>query len=378
METHCLFSLARHLLQSNHLSLLEAITMKSLGLTSLTAALAASVVTVSAGNCSANIGCKGEPVDTGVTPLREEADKKNILFGCGSINPNFLEDQQFGTVLAREFNSLSPENELKWTFIHPRKDYYAWGPVDTLIEFGRKHDMVIKGHGLISGENFFPDYLANVTDPDEFRQEMEDHITTVVQHYKGKIDRWDVVSEVMETMGGGLVPGGYYEVLGPSYIEDAFRFARAADPDAKLFFNENLVESIPAKRQEFYDLLVELLDKGVPIDGVALQMHVTEAPLVPGVIKEMYDLYGGLGLEVSIAEHDAHSTNATLQNQIYGEVIAEALDAGITDISFWGLTDKYLYTWVPGAKPTMFDENYRPKGTFYATHNSLAEFANRN
>ncbi|KAL2212367.1 glycoside hydrolase [Sarocladium strictum] len=219
--------------------------MKSLSITSLAALLSASIVTVSAGNCSVNIGCKGDPPGTGVTPLRVEAAKKDLLFGCGSINPNFLEDQQFGVILAREFGSLSPENELKWSESQPTKDYYAWRPLDRLIEFAEKHGLAVKGHGLLTGENFFPDYLLNVTDPDEMRHEIEDHITTVMRRYKGKMDR---------------------------------------------------------------------------------------------------------------------------------QVISEALDAGITDISFWGLTDKYLYTWVPGAKPTMFDENYRPKGAYYATHDALSNF----
>lgn len=102
-------------------------------------------------------------------------------------------------------------------------------------------------------------------------------------------------------------------------------------------------------------------------------MHITEVAVVPGVITEMVDSYEALGLEVAIAELDVHTLNNTLETEIYGAVIEEALDAGITDISFWGFTDKHAYTWVPGAKPLMFDENYKAKTEFDATHKALSD-----
>lgn len=142
----------------------------------------------------------------------------------------------------------------------------------------------------------------------------------------------------------------------------------------ELFINENLVESLPGKRKELYGIASELVADGVPIDGVALQMDITEVPVEPGVTTEIVDSYKALGLEVTIAEMDVHTLNAALQTQIYGDVIDEALHAGITDISFWGFTDKHAYTWVPGAKLLMFDENYNAKGPFYATDAALKDF----
>jgi GH35 family endo-1,4-beta-xylanase len=91
----------------------------------------------------------------------------------------------------------------------------------------------------------------------------------------------------------------------------------------------------------------------------------------------MVDSYKALGLETTIAELDVHTLNATLQTEIYGAVIREALDAGIIDISFWGFTGKHAYTWLPRAKPLMFGEYYRPKGAYYATHSALADFVNK-
>ncbi|KAI3579805.1 tomatinase [Fusarium oxysporum f. sp. albedinis] len=310
---------------------------------------------------------------TGTTSLREEAAKKNLLFGSGAINPSYLDDAQFRAALSEQFNSLSPENELKWNFFHQSPDHYDWHKLDRLVKFAEANNMAVKGHGLISG-CCNPDYVLNITSPAALRAAMTTHFEAVMHRYRGKMDRWDVVSEALKTNGSGLASNIFYDTLGPGYVEEAFRIARAADPDAKLFLNENLVEVLPKKRQELYEMVAQLVAKGVPIDGIALQMHITLQPLVPGVIREMVNSYKALGLEVTIAEMDVHTYNATQQTEIYGDVIKEALNSGITDISFWGFTDKHAYTWLPGAKPLMFNETYYPKGAFYATHSALANF----
>ncbi|CAG7919401.1 unnamed protein product [Penicillium olsonii] len=314
---------------------------------------------------------------TGTTSLRAEARKQDILIGSGAINPTYLNDSNFAAVLATQFNSLSPENEMKWSFINPSKGQYNWDTLDRLVSFAEDNNMVVKGHGLISG-CCNPDYLLNVTDRTALRAAMKTHFEALMHRYEGKMDRWDVVTEALKTQGGGLNNETFfYQVLGPNYIADAFHIAREASPDSKLFINENLVESLPGKRQELYNLVSKLVAKGVPIDGVALQMHITEVAPKPGVVTEMVKSYNELGLEVTIAEMDVHTLDNELETDIYGAVISEALDAGITDISFWGFTDKHAYTWIKGAKPLMFDQCYKPKSEFYATHAALINFVNR-
>jgi GH35 family endo-1,4-beta-xylanase len=310
---------------------------------------------------------------TGTTTLREEAHKKNITIGSGAINPTYLEDPVFAAVLAEQFNSLHPENEMKWSFINPTPGHYNWDPIDRLVDFANDHDMLVKGHGLISS-CCNPDFVVNITNPNALRAAMTTHFEAIMHRYEGRIGRWDVVTEALKTMGGGLNANDFSRQLGPGYINEAFRIARAASPGAKLYINENQVEVLPGKRQELEDLVSGLVADGVPIDGVALQMHITEVAPVPGVITDMVRFYKALGLQVEIAEMDVHTLNKTLETQIYGAVVKEALEAGITDINFWGFTDKHAYTWVPGAKPLMFDENYKPKGAFYATHSDLEEF----
>ena len=324
---------------------------------------------------------------SGDDSLRDWAERAGILIGSGAIKaststadgrpPNYLAEPEFREVLAEQFGSLSPENELKWSFVEPQEGVFDFAGLDRLVKFAKENDMAVKGHGLIS-RCCNPDYLlAKKTDIAKFRAAMVTHFTKIMHRYKGKMDRWDVVSEPLETLGGGLYHDDFYDALGPNYVAEAFRIAHAADPHAKLFINENLVEYLPEKRQELYDLVSGLVADGVPIDGVALQMHETLEGPPAGAITEIVNSYKALGLEVSIAELDVHTLDPVSQAQIYGDVVSEALAAGITDISFWGFTDKHLYTWLPGAKPLLFDENYNPKPAYFAVLDALRTFESR-
>ncbi|WP_416416337.1 endo-1,4-beta-xylanase [Paenarthrobacter aromaticivorans] len=325
--------------------------------------------------------------DEGIGSLREEAAKAGLIIGSGSIKgmtstadgrpPNYLSEPLFREVLAEQFNSLSPENDMKWQFVQPEEGVFDFDGLDRLAAFGKANNMQVKGHGLISS-CCNPDYLkAKINDPVAFRAAMVNHFNTIMKRYKGKMDRWDVVTEALETTGGGLQHNDFYNALGPGYIAEAFRIAHNADPRAKLFLNENLVESLPGKRQELYDQVSGLVADGVPINGVALQMHETIQGPPPGVITEMTNFFHGLGLEVSIAELDVHTLDPVSQAKIYGDIVTEALNAGITEISVWGFTDKHLYTWLPGAKPCMFDENYDPKPAYFAVLDALRNYVNK-
>lgn len=308
------------------------------------------------------------------TTLRQEAAQQGIIIGSGAINPDYLDEPQFAQVLADQFNSLSPENELKWQFNEPEQGVFDFSRLDKLVDFAQAHNMKMKGHGLISG-CCNPPWLEQITDPDQLKSAMTTHFGALMQRYSGKVDRWDVVTEPFSVFGGtGLEHNFFYNVLGPDYIADAFRIAHAADPHAKLFINESLVESYPAKQQELYDLVSGLVAQHVPISGVGLEMHETLAGPDPGVITDIVNSYKALGLETAITELDVHTYDPVSQAQIYGDIVTEALKAGVKDINTWGFTDEHAYTWLPGAKPLMFDENFNPKPAYYAVHDALHAF----
>jgi endo-1,4-beta-xylanase len=317
-----------------------------------------------------------QAADAAVLSLREKAAQSGIIIGSGAVNPDYLDDPEFAQILPQQFNSLSPENELKWSFVQPQQGVFDFTKLDRLVDFAEKHDMAVKGHGLISG-CCNPAWLEQIQDPAALQAALTTHFTTIMQRYAGKMDRWDVATEVFSTFGGtGLAQNYFYRVLGPDYLAKVFQIAHAANPDAKLFINESLVEYYPAKRQELYDLVSDLVARGVPIDGVGLETHLTLSPPDPGAITEIVNSYKALGLDVAITEMDVHlnpgENHDTTQAQIYWSVVTEALAAGVRDISFWGFTDKYAFTWIPGAKPLMFDANYNPKLAFFATWTALA------
>jgi endo-1,4-beta-xylanase len=312
-----------------------------------------------------------------VPSLREQAKKAGILIGSGAVNPNYLDDPQFARTLAQQFNSLSPENELKWSFVQPERGAFDFSKLDRLVAFAGKNKMTVKGHGLITPTCCNPEWLQQIEDPVVLRAEISKHFKAIMTRYAGKMDRWDVATEVFSTFGGtGLVDNHFLRVLGPDYLDEVFRIAHAASPKAKLFLNESLVEYYPAKRQELFALVSDMVARGVPIDGVGLETHITLAAPEPGVITEIVKSYKALGLDVAITEMDVHMNpepnHDRDQGRIYGAVVAEALAAGVRDISFWGFTDKYHYTWLPGAQPLMFDENYVPKPAFFATWAALS------
>ncbi len=296
-----------------------------------------------------------------------------MLIGSGAINPDYLDDPKFAEVLATQFNSLSPENELKWGEVEPERGAFDFSALDRLVAFATEHGMAVKGHGLISG-SFNPDWLTEIRDPAELREVLFQHFDTIMDRYSDSMDRWDVATEVFSYFGGsGLEDNYFHQVLGPDYLAEVFQIAHAADPDAKLFLNESLVEYYPAKRNELHALVSDLVARGVPIHGVGLETHMTLFPPDPGAIATIVRSYEQLGIEVAITELDAHVVDADdHQAAMYGSVVAEALAAGITDISFWGFTDQHTWTWLPGATPHMFDEAIEPKPAFCATWTALS------
>lgn len=355
--------------------------LAAIGLALTVSALTSQPAAADPGGHPAPISARGAG---SIGSLRQEAQKAGILIGSGAIKamtttsdgrpPNYLTDPRFRQVLSTQFNSLSPENDLKWMFVEPQAGVFDFDGLDRLVSFAEANHMQVKGHGLISG-CCNPDYLTAIKDPIAFRAAMVTHFNTIMQRYHGKMDRWDVVTEPLSTFGGtGLNHNDFYNVLGQDYIAEAFRIAHAADPTAKLFLNENMVEFYPEKRQELYDLVSGLVAAGVPINGVALQMHETFSGPQPGVLTDIVNSYHALGLDVSIAELDVHTYDTVSQAQIYGDVVAEALAAGVKEISTWGFTDAHLYTWLPGAKPLMFDEQYNPKSAYFAVLDALRHY----
>ena len=180
---------------------------------------------------------------------RQLADAAGVTFGT-AVDASHLDEMDYRTTLVTTFNSVTPENELKWASIHPAPDKWNFGPADRIIDFAKMNHLQVKGHNLIWDQESIdstPEWVLAIDDPTELRAAVTDHIRTVMKHYRSAVDRWDVVNEPLQTLGADLYDNHFRRVLGNGYIAEMFAIAHEADPAARLFLNEATVELLPGK-----------------------------------------------------------------------------------------------------------------------------------
>ena len=298
----------------------------------------------------------------------------------------FTYDREYRRVLAREFNSVSPENQMKWEFIHPERDRYNFGPADAIVRFARQHRQVVRGHTLLwHSQN--PAWLQEGEfTRAELRSILKDHIFTVVGRYRGKIHQWDVANEIFTENGEYRQENIFIRELGPGIVADAFRWAHRADPKAQLFLNDYGVDWPGAKVDAYEALARQLLADRVPLHGFASQAHLSMRYGAPNQLQSVLQRFDDLGLHTAITELDVRMdlpeggvpTAEQLQTQAtYYKTVLDACLAvsDCNSLTIWGFTDKY--SWVPvffpteGAATVMWDD-FTPKPAYYALRDTLA------
>lgn len=302
------------------------------------------------------------------------------------VSPRSLEIHK--ELLLHHYNSLTSENHMKFGPIHPAPDTYNFTEADRLVAFAKEHGKLVRGHTLVwHNQNapwVFQDAAGGLVDRDTLLKRMEEHIRTVVSHYRGSVYCWDVVNEAVADSGPELLrqKSPWLEIIGPDFIEKAFEFTHAADPDALLFYND-YNESQPDKRDKIYQLVKGLKEKGVPIHGIGLQAHWNIYWPSLDDIRAAIELYASLGVQLHVTELDlsvfAFDDRRTdlseptaemmeLQEERFEQIFALFREyAGvITNVTFWGAADDT--TWldnfpVRGRKnwPLLFDTQHRPK-----------------
>ena len=313
-------------------------------------------------------------------------------------NPDPLTtDPLYTSTLGIQYSMAEPENNMKWATIHPGQTTFNFKPGDELVTFAQAHQMQVRGHNLC-WEVYNPAWvttLAATATPATMSGVLQDHINTVVTHYKGAVFAWDVVNEaVSDTQGStgtAMKDSIWYNqpgigVTGTGYVEQALRWAHAADPNALLFYNDYNIEDSGAKFNAVYAMVKDFVARGVPINGVGIQMHITTGsfPSTAGLTKNIQAL-AALGLQVHITEMDVRipvdsSGNATAANlqaqaQTYQRILTVCLqNPACTAFQTWGFTDKH--SWIPGSYPGFgaalpFDTSYQPKPAFDSLINTL-------
>lgn len=355
---------------------------------------------------------RGGPAETnsqeiaGKGSLKAHAAARGLLTGC-AVNANLLRnDPAFRRVLAEQYSIVVPENCMKWNMLRPSADTYDFADADALVSFAEAHGMKVRGHNLAWHEAL-PRWFASTVNKDNARKFLVDHITTVAGRYGGKIHSWDVVNEAIWIKDGrpdGLRSSSpWFQMLGPEYLDLAYRTARKADPHALLTYNEYGIEydsgDDQKKRDATLDLLRRMKAAGTPIDALGVQSHIHAggAGTFGKGIRELLDGVHALGLHVFITEMDVNddavvSDSMAQRDQAVAEVYRNYLDTvlhgpEVKAVLTWGVTDKN--TWLNNGtrfrpqhparaeRPLPFDPDYQPAPAFFAMRDSFDKAKSR-
>ena len=353
----------------------------------------------------------GAPADPNPTVKLKDAYKNYFMIGVALNQRNVSNDDQINLVKA-EFNSITAENDMKPGELHPKEGEWNWEKADKIANFCRQNGIKLRGHCLCWHSQFadwmFTDKTGREVKKEVFYERLREHIHTVVNRYKDVVYCWDVVNEAMEDnprpnfANGKFTPGSpyrqsrHYKLCGDEFIAKAFEFAREADPNALLFYND-YNECDPGKRDRIYDMVKKMKDAGVPIDGIGMQGHYNVYGPTEEDIDAAITKYKELVKHIHVTELDIRM-NTEMGGQLRfsrgeNKPVAGYMNTLLTDqynrifkifrkhkdvidcVTFWNLGDRDSWLGVNN-HPLPFDENYKPKQAYYAIKNFDAKLDN--
>jgi endo-1,4-beta-xylanase len=283
----------------------------------------------------------------------------------------------YKSVAIKQFNSITAENIFKADYIHPEPLLFNWTQADSLVSFCENNSKRLHGHTLIWHKQLPQWVLDFQGSPSDWEQLMKVHIQTIVAHFKNKVKAWDVVNEAFNE-DGTLRNSIWRQKIGIGYIEKAFQFAKEADPNTLLFYNDYNLESNPIKRKSVLSLLKNIRSKGVKVDGIGIQMHVSTYYPEASQIASSFQEIAADNFKIHVSELDI-SVNPLSKDIIPNEQLfieqANLLGSIVFNynqipkqyqygITFWGISDKN--SWIRNFYnredyPLLYDDNYLPK-----------------
>lgn len=285
------------------------------------------------------------------------ARRSGFVIGAAmALTPAATDPSYAQVAFGGNFGGMTTENALKWQFVHPEPNVYTFNEADALVALAKRNNLVVHGHTLVFGEanpRWVQDLPTTTAEQKAaVAKAMTDHIATVVGHYKGSIQSWDVVNEPLADydnfdtdQGHILRHHKWYQAMGEGYISEAFRAARSADPSAKLFINEYGLEENGERWDAFLALVKRLKSAGVPIDGVGFQAHVyNEDDRIPtNELRSHIRQLAKIGLVARISENDVYSYAGTdVQANQYADIFNVCFsEPNCVGYSTWGVSDRY-------------------------------------
>ncbi len=308
---------------------------------------------------------------SGPNSLRARADARGLLVGCAVVPERLTGEPEYASLVAAQANILVPENALKWKALRPALDKFNFAGADAILAFASAHGQKVRGHNLCWHEAL-PSWFAATITKDNARQILTEHIKTVAGHYAGKLQSWDVVNEAIDPksgLPGGLRKSPWLELIGPDYIDLAFRTAREADSTALLTYNDYGIETDAPdeteKRAAVLALVRGMKKRRVPIDAVGIQSHLkAESPMPGRGLRDFVRELRRLDLRVFVTELDVNEKHLAGSDaerdaavaRIYRDYVTMMVaEPNVDAVLTWGITDRY--TWLNGPNAA------RPDGT---------------
>lgn len=321
------------------------------------------------------------------TTLRAAAPRGFVVGTAISTDRSATSNAAYQRVLATQFGSITPDRAMKWGMIHTAPNQYNWKEADRAVAQARSRGQLVRGHTLL-WHGALPQYVKTQTRTcPQAKKELRTHITTVVGHYRGKVWQWDVANELINDQGKYRQENPFVKACGPGIVADAFRWAHAADPKAKLYLNDDNTLNNGRRAGGQYTMVRNLVKAKVPIHGVGFQAHLKTTDGLPKATSQTLDRYAKLGLDVMITEADvrmpvpAKGRKLAQQQAKQAQIYSGLLDAcrkqkRCKGFTIWGFTDRW--GWVEQALPgqgaaCVMDSRMRPRPAWNALHARLRQ-----
>ena len=350
------------------------------------------------------IGCgeKKTTPEVQKEPTLKEAFKSNFLIGS-AVNDNLVskKDSLGEQIVLTEYNTITPENSMKWMYMEPEQGKFEFETADKYIDFSTKNDIAFIGHNLV-WHSQLAGWVEKIDSKEELSASLKNHVQTVAARYSGKIHGWDVVNEALNE-DGTLRNSLFLKQLGPDYLINSFKWAQEADPKAELYYNDyNMTRQ--EKRAGAIKLVKDIQASGARIDGIGMQAHWgLEDPTLEEIETSILE-YSDLGIQVMITEFDItvlpnpwdlegaevsqnfegsehmnpytkelpDSVNTQLA-QRYKDIFSlfKKHSDKISRVTFWGINDgvSWLNSWPIEERtnyPLLFDREYNRKPAYYS------------
>ncbi len=305
--------------------------------------------------------------------LRDLAGQKGITYGCATTKQALSTDQEFAALVSEQCALLVPETEMKWKYLEPQQNHFVFDNADWMFDFAKRHGMQLRGHVLVWQEAL-PSWMNSITAANA-KAVMTNHIRKVMEHYRGKLHSWDVVNEAIafRNQGGELRESPFLRLIGPDYVEIAFRTAAETDPNALLVYNENHLEYDNADDQFRRDTLLKQLkqwtSRKVPIGALGLQSHLRtgNVPFSASKLSDFLQRVSDLGLKLIVSELDVAERGSESSVSDRDRAIEKTLDQylntvlknnAVIAVVTWGLSARY--TWISNYAPRPDGQPVRP------------------